>query len=78
MPSPPAKRPSIHADRELDHIEAIIKMALASREAKAVKLDQRYWVDRVNQVGRTHEMLSAQLRRSDELLRLLDLNFNPG
>jgi hypothetical protein len=60
------------ADREIDHLEAVLSLGSRAYATTALpRLDLAYWRSRVEQIGNRYELLPQQKNRVAKLLRAL-------
>lgn len=73
VPNQPKRRPSILADAEIRHLDAVIQYAVMQAEGdRPITLNRDYWRGRIRNVADTHELIPDQLMRLKGFLALLD------
>jgi hypothetical protein len=70
----PKRHPSMFADAELRHLDAVVRYAVVQAEGgRYINLNPDYWRERIRNLADTYELVPAQRMRLKGILTLLDL-----
>ena len=71
----PKRQPSMFADAELRHLDAVIRYAVVQAEGgRPINLNLDYWRERIRNLADTYELVPTQRMRLKGILTLLDLS----